>query len=171
MLKGKKVTLRAVEPWDLDKLLEWENDQKNWRVSNTLVPFSKEIMSRYIENAQDIYALKQVRFVITEVTNLSAIGTIDLFDFEPKHQRAGVGILIDEEHRGRGYAYEALSLIEDYALNVVGIRNLYCNILEDNEESQRLFEKVGYVQVGRKINWHNALIDWLDELMYQKVLV
>ena len=171
MLKGKKVSLRPIEPWDVDKILEWENNHKNWRVSNTLVPFSKELITQYINSAQDIYAVKQIRFIITQTDNLSPIGSLDLFEFSPRHQRAGVGILIDEEHRGKGYAAEALTLLEDYALNTVGIRNLFCNILEDNKESQSLFEKVGYVEVGRKINWFNDHIDWLDEIMYQKVLV
>jgi len=171
MLKGKKVSLRPIEPWDIDKILDWENNHKNWRVSNTLVPFSKELITQYINSAQDIYSVKQIRFIITQTDILSPIGSLDLFEFSPRHQRAGVGILIDEEHRGKGYAAEALTLLEDYALNTVGIRNLFCNILEDNTESQSLFEKVGYVEIGRKVNWFNDHIDWLDEIMYQKVLV
>lgn len=171
MLEGNKVRLRPIEPWDVDKILEWENNSKNWRVSNTLVPFSKELITQYINSAQDIYATKQIRFIVTEVDSLSAIGSLDLFEFSPKHQRAGVGILIEEAYRGKGYALEALSLIDSYALEVVGIRNLFCNILQDNESSQALFEKAGYVEVGRKIKWFNDQVDWLDEIMYQKVLV
>lgn len=171
MLEGNNIRLRALEPWDIDKILEWENNHKNWRVSNTLVPFSKELITQYVNSSQDIYAVKQVRFIITTKDNLAPIGSVDLFDFDPKHQRAGVGILIEKEFRGKGFALEALSLLDDYCLNVIGIRNLFCNILEDNEGSQSLFEKAGYVQVGRKINWFNDHIDWLDEIMYQKVLV
>lgn len=171
MLNGDKINLRPVEPWDIDKLLEWENDHKNWRVSNTLVPFSKEQISRYIDNAQDLFSMRQVRFIITSTDNLNPIGSIDLFDYEPFHQRAGIGILVEEKHRGLGFASEALSLMEEYALNIIGIRNIYCNILENNTESQSLFEKSGYVQVGRKIKWFNDHIDWLDEIMYQKSLV
>jgi diamine N-acetyltransferase len=171
MLKGSKIRLRPIEPWDADKLLEWENDHRNWRVSNTLVPFSKELITQYVNSAQDIYTVKQIRLIMTALDDLTPIGSIDLFDFSPRHQRAGVGILVDNDHRGKGYALEALSLIDEYALTVVGIRNLYCNILEDNEASQRLFEKAGYVQVGRKIKWFNDQVDWLDEIMYQKVLV
>jgi diamine N-acetyltransferase len=171
MLKGSKIRLRPIEPWDADKLLEWENDHRNWRVSNTLVPFSKELITQYVNSAQDIYTVKQIRLIMTALDDLTPIGSIDLFDFSPRHQRAGVGILVDNDHRGKGYALEALSLIDEYALTVIGIRNLYCNILEDNEASQRLFEKAGYVQVGRKIKWFNDQVDWLDEIMYQKVLV
>ena len=171
MLEGNKIKLRPIEPWDVDKILEWENNHKNWRVSNTLVPFSKELIMQYINSAQDIYSVKQVRFIITQVDDLVPIGSIDIFEFDAKHQRAGVGILIEEAHRGKGDALEALSLLDEYALNVVGIRNLFCNILEDNTQSQALFTKAGYVEVGRKINWFNDQIDWLDEIMYQKVLV
>ena len=171
MLKGNKIRLRAIEPWDVDKLLQWENDHRNWRVSGTMVPFSRELITQYVNSAQDIYAVKQVRFIITILDDLTPIGSVDLFDFSPKHQHAGVGILVEEEHRGKGYALEALNLIDEYALNVIGIRNLYCNILEDNKSSQRLFERAGYVEIGRKVKWFNDQIDWLDEIMYQKVLV
>lgn len=171
MLKGDKIRLRPVEPWDVDKLLEWENDHRNWRVSDTQVPFSKELITQYVNSAQDIYSTKQVRFIITLLDDLSPIGSLDLFDYSPRHQRAGVGILVEQKHRGKGYALEALQLLDEYALTVVGIRNLFCNILEDNRGSQALFEKAGYVQVGRKVKWFNDHIDWLDEIMYQKVLV
>ena len=171
MLKGDKIRLRPVEPWDVDKLLEWENNHKNWRVSNTLVPFSKDIIMKYIENAQDIFTVKQVRLIISELDSMNAIGSLDLFEFEPLHQRAGVGIMLEEGYRGKGYALEALKLVEEYVLNTIGIRNLYCNILEDNVESLKLFQKAGYVQVGRKIKWFNDRVDWLDELMFQKQLV
>lgn len=171
MLQGNKIRLRAIEPWDVDKILEWENNHKNWRVSNTSVPFSKDLILQYVNSAQDIYAVKQIRLMITQLHDLAPIGSLDVFDFDPKHQRAGVGILIEKEYRGKGYASEALSLLDEYALNVIGIRNLYCNILEDNTQSQSLFEKAGYVQVGRKMKWFNDQIDWLDEIMYQKQLV
>lgn len=171
MIRGEKIDLRPIEPWDADKILEWENDQDNWRVSNTIVPFSKELIVQYVNSAQDIYEVKQIRFIISEKETREAVGTIDLFDFDPRHQRAGVGILIDKSFRGKGYALEALTLIEEFALNSVGIRNLFCNILEDNEVSIALFEKAGYVQIGHKIKWFNAVVDWLDEYMYQKQLV
>ena len=60
-LQGKKVKLRALEPEDLDFLFEIENNTKFWEVSSTLVPFSRYILKKYLENAhQDIYEAKQV---------------------------------------------------------------------------------------------------------------
>jgi len=84
-LQGKKVKLRALEPEDLDFLFEIENNTNFWEVSSTLVPFSRFILKKYLENAhQDIYEAKQVRMVIEEISNNKTIGLIDLFDFNPK---------------------------------------------------------------------------------------
>ena len=44
-----------------------------------------------------------------------AIGLIDLFDFDAKNKRAGVGIIIQNEvDRNSGYGKEALGLMIDY---------------------------------------------------------
>ena len=171
MFKGENIYLRTIEPWDVDKIHQWENDTENWRVSNTLVPFSKHLIEQYVNSSQDIFAFRQLRLMIGLNDDQKTIGAVDLFEFDPRHQRAGVGILIEPEYRGKGYAAESLKLLEDYTLSVLGIRNLFCNILEDNEGSIRLFEKCGYKMIGKKKNWFSDNGIWLDEYMFQKELV
>ena len=115
ILHGEKVRLRALEPEDLDFLYTTENDTNFWKVSNTQVPFSKFLLKQYIENSyQDIYEVKQLRLIIEEIKNNKAIGTIDLFDFNPQHKRAGIGVLIHERYQKFGFANEALALLIPY---------------------------------------------------------
>ena len=52
LLIGDKFNLRPLEPNDIDLLYEWENDTDIWRISNTLVPFSKNVLKQYIENSE-----------------------------------------------------------------------------------------------------------------------
>ena len=171
MFKGENVFLRTIEPWDADRIMEWENDTRHWRESNTLVPFSRHLIEEYVNAAQDIFSFRQLRLMVVLNDTKETIGAVDLFEFEPLHQRAGIGILIDSNYRGKGYAKESLQLLLDYVLNVLGIRNVYCNVLEDNKGSIALFEKNGFTRVGEKKKWHNANGTWLDEYMYQKQLV
>ena len=96
ILKGDNLVLRPPEPNDIDLLYQWENNTEIWRISNTLVPFSKHILKKYIENAsQDIYTAKQMRFIIDKykTTNqeTKSIGTIDLFDFDAYQADPGAG--------------------------------------------------------------------------------
>src|SRR5574344_345499 len=153
-LSNNKITLRAIEPDDVDQLYLWENDSAVWKVSNAKTPVSKFILASYIKTAdRDIWESKELRLVI-ETIDGKAIGTIELFDFDPYHQRAGLGVMIfEEDERMKGFATEAIKLITDYALNEVGIYQLYANVAELNQASVGLFTKLGFEITGTKKNW------------------
>jgi diamine N-acetyltransferase len=171
VLTGNKLKLRAPEPEDLDLLYIWENDPEVWQISNTLTPFSRFTLKNYIENAHlDIYQAKQVRFMIDTLDTFSTIGTIDLFDFDPLHSRAGVGILIaDNTRRKQGYAAEALDLLLDYCFSTLLLHQLYCNISSDNIASIGLFNKKGFVECGEKKEWIKTRDGWQSEFLYQLI--
>lgn len=166
-----KITLRPLEPEDVELLYQWENNMEIWELSNTRTPFSKYVLSEYIRNSvKDIYETKQLRLIIEGPEN-QAVGAIDLFDFDPYHQRAGVGILIHHENdRRKGYALDALNALAEYALNTLGLRQLYANISSENTKSINLFEKAGFVVAGTKKNWLRTADGWMDELLFQKFL-
>jgi diamine N-acetyltransferase len=173
LLENTRIHLRALEPEDLEILYKWENDPEIWHLSTTLSPFSKFTLKKYLEQAQmDIFEAKQLRLVIQKKSDKSAIGAIDLFDFEPIHQRAGVGILIGNlEDRKNGYATEALDSLREYAFSTLGLKQLYCNICEDNKESLNLFIKQGYVITGQKKDWIKKGDYWLSEYFLQLVRI
>src|SRR3954469_9733252 len=125
-IKGKDIYLRALEPSDVDVLYKWENNRQIWHVSNTQTPFSRYVLEQFLVNAhEDIYTNKQLRLIISENDKEDAVGAIDLFDFDPYHLRAGVGILIADEHRNKGYALEALQLLQEYAFKTLLLQQLY----------------------------------------------
>ncbi|HCY40993.1 MAG TPA: GNAT family N-acetyltransferase [Prolixibacteraceae bacterium] len=171
-LEFGKVRFRALEPDDIDLLYEWENDSEIWEVSNTYEPFSKYILAKYIKESQrDIYESKQVRMII-ETHEGKAVGAIDLFDFDPFHFRAGVGILIhDEKDRKLGYATDALQLLCNYATNHLRLHQLFANISADNLASIKLFETNGFELSGTKKDWRRTMDGWKNELMFQKILL
>ncbi len=170
-LQGQHISLRALEPTDADTLYQWENNTEVWNVSNTQTPFSKFVLEQYIASAhQDIYTNKQLRLIITLNENNNPIGCIDLFDFEPNHQRAGIGILIaDKSQRGKGLASEALTLLTDYCFVSLNLKQLYCNITKDNETSIALFCKQGFEITGLKKQWIRTGTEFMDELLLQKI--
>ena len=170
-LKSDTILLRALEQSDLDLLYHLENDESVWEVSNTTAPYSKFVLKQYLENAhRDIYEVKQLRLVICLAEDVKPIGLVDLFDFEPKHRRAGLGIVVfDREERNKGYASDALSMIAHYAFSHLKLHQLYANISEDNTVSIQLFEKQGYVLSGTKKDWINSEKGYKNELLYQLI--
>lgn len=174
-IENSVVKLRAPEPSDLELLYTWENNMEIWKVSNTITPYSKYVLKKYIESSHlDIWETRQLRLII-EAKNQSSlmcvpVGTIDLFDFDPFHLRAGIGILIaNKENRKKGYATEALSLLIRYAFETLQLHQLYCNISSDNLVSLQLFKNQGFVEVGVKKEWHKTVNGWSDEVLLQLI--
>lgn len=153
-LVNSQINLRALEPEDLDLLYKWENDTNQWIHSSTLSPYSKLTLRQYINDAieMDIYQSKQLRLMIDTSDN-TTIGSIDLYDFDVRNKRAGVGILIDEQFRNKKYGCQALHILRDYAFNYLNMNQLYAYISQSNHASIQLFEKAGYIQCGFFQNW------------------
>ena len=172
-LKQYPIQLRAPEPNDVDFLFQMENDHKLWHVTNTLVPFSRFELEQYVfsTDKSDPFSTKQVRFIIDleQENQLIPIGTIDLFDIDPLHRRAGIGIMVMEEHRNKGFARTALSLCNTYAFNDLHLHQLYCNIEEDNTASLSLFKADGFEIVGLKKQWNLRNGKWVNEFFMQKI--
>lgn len=171
-IRGEKVLLRALEPSDIDVLYTWENDTDIWALSDTVAPFSRATLEKYIESsAIDIYEAKQLRLMIESINDSKeTIGAIDIFDFDPLNCRAGVGILIgDKGNRKLGYASDALKLLIAYCFETLYLKQIYCNIAEDNESSLALFKKFGFEAIGLKKSWLREKDNWKNEFMLQLI--
>jgi len=167
----KDIRLRALEPEDLELLYSWENNISYWAISNTIVPFSKYTLKRYLEDShKSIYETGQVRLMIDHIADNATIGTIDIFDFDPFHKRAGVGILIaNEQYRRKGYATMALKCLINYCFNTLLLHQLHCSILSNNSDSIDLFKKVGFIQSGIKKEWIRSSEGYMDEYIFQMI--
>lgn len=170
-LETEDIYLRALEPEDLEFVYQIENDVNLWEVSNTQTPYSRFLIRQYLENAhQDIYEAKQLRLVICDKKNDEVYGLIDLFDYDPKNARAGVGIVIQySENRTKGIGTQALQAVVDYARQHLLLNQLYANITTENEASKRLFSKFGFVEIGIKKQWNRVGNTFKDETMYQLI--
>jgi diamine N-acetyltransferase len=170
-LQGNTIFLRALEPEDLAFIYHIENDETIWEVSNTQTPYSKFLITQYLENAhQDIYEAKQLRLAICKNESLEAIGLIDLFDFDPKNKRAGVGIIIQNEvDRNKGFGKEALGLMINYAFHQLQLHQLYANIGTENLPSLSLFTTFGFEKIGVKKDWNFTNNSFHDEVLLQLI--
>lgn len=171
LLECETVRLRALEPDDVDLLYKWENDTNVWKMSNTIVPFSRHILRQFIESQKyDIFDIRQLRLIIEETEQGRAVGAIDLFDIDPYNRRAGVGILIyDKADKSHGYASAALQLLIRYCFMVLMLNQLYCNVLADNTPSLNLFRSKGFHTVGVKHEWVRTTSGWGDEFLLQLI--
>lgn len=162
--------LRAMEPSDVELLYAWENDRSVWRVSGTMTPLSRERIAQFIaEQSYDLYATRQMRLII-EVEGV-AVGSADIFEFDPYNLRFGIGILIyASEHRRRGYARAAIEQLKEYGRESLGIHQIWAEVAADNAASIALFEECGFEVCGRHREWLRRGEEFIDQLDYQLLL-
>lgn len=168
-LSGDAIYLRALEPDDLDFLYKIENDTNIWEVSETQTPYSKFVLKQYLENAQlDIYEAKQLRLVICDKNKL-VIGFVDLYEFDPKNKKAGIGVVILNTQRRKGFAEEALEILTSYCFEILHLHQVYAGVIAGNEASLALFKKLNFIQTGVRKDWIFTSEGYKDEVIFQKL--
>lgn len=155
MPENNTIRLRAPEPADLDALYLLENDTSLWQFGSTTTPLSRFALRDFIERCSEpVFDTRQLRLVIERKEDAQLIGTIDLYDFDPQHRRAGVGVCIDGRFQRQGYATGALEILKSYCFEILNLHQIYAFVPEKNLPSLSLFCRCGFVQTG-------VLTDWL----------
>jgi len=169
-LYGEKISLRALEPSDVELLYQWENDPEIWKISQTLIPYSKYTLKQFIDSAQeDIFSAKQVRFMINLLHTKQTVGILDIFDIDFINSRAGMGILIDKDYRNQEIGTEAVLMALTYLFDTLHFHQIYCNVLNNNSISMKLFEKCGFSVVGIKKDWVKMQNGFEDVILLQRI--
>ncbi|XP_054715947.1 N-acetyltransferase 9-like protein isoform X1 [Uloborus diversus] len=81
----------------------------------------------------------------------SMIGDVNLFfNVEEEPKTAEIEIMIaDPVHRCKGKGREALLLMMRYGVDVLNVDKFIAKIKANNERSLKLFESIGFVQIGK----------------------
>lgn len=171
MLSGKRIMLRAAEPEDLDLMYLVENDTALWTVGSSNVPYSRYALRQFIEQtSNDINSDGQVRLVIALNEIRNAIGFVDLQNYDVRHRRAEVGIVLLPEWQHQGYANEVLGILAIYASKHLYIHQLYAIVSVGNAAAQSLFNNAGYKKTATLQHWLFNGEEWQDAMVYQKIL-
>jgi diamine N-acetyltransferase len=171
MLNCQTHRLRAIEPGDVEQLLDWENDASTWWIGASLSPYSKAVMVKYAEGDHDIYRDKQLRFMLDACDEKGlwyTVGAVDLYDYDPRNHRAGVGIVVDLNERRKGHALVGLYLLSRYAFEHLGAHQLYAEVPGGHDPSINLFKKAGYGGSEVRRDWVRKGTHWKDVILLQK---
>jgi RimJ/RimL family protein N-acetyltransferase len=164
-IKGKLVTLRAVEKNDLDLLQKWSNDPEiNYMLGGWHFPSSSYDQERWFNGLSE-NRLNQ-RFAI-ETIELGLIGTANLVDINWKDRNAFHGMLLgDKNSRGKGYGTDTVMAINRFAFEELGLNRLDTTIIANNHPSIALYtKKCGWKVEGIKKKYYFRRNEWWDQLV------
>lgn len=143
-LEGDLVELRPLDTDDATFLQTLINDPRVRLRLGAYEPFTHTQEVEWIEQRDES---DEVNLIITADDD-----RVGIIGFTPKHQAWGIveaGYFVHPDHWGYGYATDALECICRYAFTERRLHKVAAEVFETNEASQRVLEKVGFVEEGR----------------------
>lgn len=164
-IKGKKVTLRAIEREDMELLQVWSNDPEiNYMLGGWHFPSSKQDQEKWFQGLS--VNSNQQRFAIdTEERGL--IGMANLVDINWKDRNAFHGMLLgSSEVRGKGFGIDTVMAINRYAFEELGLMRMDTTIIANNFPSIGVYsKKCGWKVEGVKENYYFRKNNWINQLV------
>lgn len=151
-IKGKFVTLRAIERSDMEFMKEMMNDDYiEDKVVGWSFPISSLQQERWYENS--IGNSTQQRYIV-ETPEDGPVGLATLINIDWKNRHAEHGIkLAHRDFRGKGIGTDTVMAIMRYAFDELQMVRLEGAWFAENTASKGLYEKCGWREEGCKRNY------------------
>ncbi|MFW5896135.1 MAG: GNAT family N-acetyltransferase [archaeon] len=139
-LEGDRVDLHTIEEEDISFLQEMINDPDVRRFVSRYEPVNGRQERAWFE--EQVSEGDGITLLI--VTEDGPAGTVGLTPDQQMLGSAEVGIALEESHWNEGYGTAASRLLTDYAFTERRLHRLVAKVLDPNEGSKRIWEKLGY---------------------------
>lgn len=162
-IKGKNIILRAIEVDDLKQLQSWANDPDiQYMLGGWHFPTNMNDQKNWHDSLS--CNSNNQRFMIVNEENM-VIGMSNLININFKDGNAEHGLLLDENYRGRGYGYNVVLAMMNYAFNELRLNRLETTIIANNAASIHLFSnKCGWQKEGVLRNWYFRQGKFIDKI-------
>jgi RimJ/RimL family protein N-acetyltransferase len=150
--QGDKIRLRPIQLDDAERFFAASLDSPARQVLQLGIelPTSVELMRASLERYVGCKDADGVILFVVENQEGVNVGGISLHSRDQKNGTFGFGIVIDREHRRRGYAEEAARILMRYGFWERRYQKCDSGCVPTNEASIRFHEKLGFVEEGRR---------------------
>lgn len=151
-INTENLNLRPVMLEDISDIMIWRNSKeiRKWFFNSDTVTYEEQVLwyKNYLNNENEIM------FIIENKFDHVPIGTISITNINWDNNTGHIGrVMVGNSNlRGKGIGKESIKSISKFAINTLGLKQLFAEIYKDNISSIQSFKKAGY-----KIIEENAL--------------
>ena len=146
-LLTKRLRLRPLLLDDAEFILKMRSDKK------TMQFIERPLMSDISEarllcaNILDQCSNQELWFWVIElIETAKVIGTITIWNYRKKDERAELGFMLYQDFTRKGYMKEASEGVTDFAFNVANLNSLEAHTRPENIPSIKILESIGFYQ-------------------------
>ena len=164
--QGNLVELREHELANRDRFVAWYADPEIAELlRHDLSPLSPARARSYFDSIILPSSARGTCWAIHERSTGALIGTTAVTDIQG-NRTCLFRIVIGEKHLwGRGYGTEATSLVAAEAFESLGLDEVRLEVFLHNPRAQRAYQRVGFRETGRHVEWiapHRRQLDVLE---------
>ena len=149
VLESNRIIIKPVEQEDLPFLLNlrWDSDIMKYLIHD---PISLKSQQAWFESTTKSNDMPFSIFVKEDANSseMAIAGTVGLYNFNHRHQRATWRLRISSNFQGKGIGFEAIHMILDYGFNTLNLNKIVSDSFVDNIAIIKLSKKLGFAEEG-----------------------
>lgn len=150
ILETEHFILREMTVDDLDELYELYDDPDIKRFIEDLYEDRERELQFTIDYINNQYRFFEYgMWIVVDKATGKLIGRAGVFDREGQ-EISEIGFIFDKEYQGKGYAYEVMSAIVEYAKEELYKDRLISFTKNENIKAKNLLERLGFKYVGEE---------------------
>lgn len=159
-IRGERITLNTVDTADYGFLQEQFNDPSIRHQAGVSLPLTGATVADFVEETEDT-----VQFLVCR--DDTPLGHVVLTELDTQARTGELGwIVIRPDEQGNGYATEAVDLCLGHAFDDRGLHKVWAQVIDGNEASMRVLEKLGFQREGVLRKQEFADGEFLDVYRY-----
>ncbi|KPJ61390.1 MAG: hypothetical protein AMJ46_01470 [Latescibacteria bacterium DG_63] len=145
-MKKRRILLRAFGSEEIERTLEWVNDDEVTRYTGTSSPISAQEHKTYWERELKNQARRTFSIFTSDGRH---IGNIGLRNIDWIARNAELYVYIgDDKFRDKGYGSEAIEALVEFAFERLNLHKVFARVFEYNERGMKSFKKCGFTEEG-----------------------
>ncbi len=167
MIIGKRIKFAPLRREDIDIFLKWFNDPEITQYLIMYKPLTRDFEEEWFDKLKhDENSVYFSILLLDEKFLNKIIGNCAIQNINSKNRSCSVGITIGEkEFQNKGYGTEAMEMLVEYGFNTLNLNRIELILYEFNIRAYKSYQKVGFIEEGRKrqARYHNG--NYHDEIM------
>ena len=150
MYRGGLVKLRAYKESDIEKAVEFINDEevKKFLDSNIPFPITKWQEEEWIKSRKS-NSDYTYDFAIEDLETGKYIGGCSINECNLKSRNCTIGIMIgDKDYWDKGYGSDALSVLIKFIFEEVNMNKIKLGVFSFNNRAIACYKKLGFIEEG-----------------------
>lgn len=166
-IRTSRLVLRTITPGDVDAVFSIFGDPELTRYWGHPTLADRDAAETLVDEIRAGAASGELfQWGITPGGTADLIGTCTLASIDRQHRRAEIGAALAPEHRGRGYAEEAVRAVIDHGFGELDLHRITADVDPRNAPALRLVERLGFREEGLLREHYRQHGEWQDGLLF-----